>query len=382
VLDYYPSYVGKIVYEIGKRLSSNGVYVKVAASNLACGSEDCKGNDDVIRLRATRIVVCDTPFVVYDWRDLRLLNKNLDFDIIHVHFLYKFLSLYIGLMKETRRVHVPLVTTSHGLTSGYPSGIVQATAKLLNELAKKLVITNSSIITTVSKVEFRHLAKFIPTNKLCYIPNGVDTSFFKADRNKRYKLRNKFGIDENDVLVLYFTRLRAAKGVLIFLKAMAEVIRKTNNVKFLMAGSGPLTSHVKKMEKKFSDRLHTLLGYIPERDLPYLYSASDVYALPSYVEGMPLSVMEAMACGKPVVVTRVGDVPFLVKNGVNGIVIPPGNADVLAKSIIYLAENPELRKLMGETNVRKMKEYDWNKIAKQYYTLYSGILNTNDYLNN
>jgi len=89
-----------------------------------------------------------------------------------------------------------------------------------------------------------------------------------------------------------------------------------------------------------------------------------------------------MACGKPVVVTSVGDVPFLVKNGVNGIVIPPGNADVLAKSIIYLAENPELRKRMGEANVRKMKEYDWNKIAKQYYTLYSGILNTNDYLNN
>ena len=91
-------------------------------------------------------------------------------------------------------------------------------------------------------------------------------------------------------------------------------------------------------------------------------------------KGMPLSVIEAMACGKPVVVTSVGDVPVLVKNGVNGIVIPPGKADLLAESIIYLAENPELRKRMGETNIRKMLEYDWDKIAKQYHALYSEIL--------
>jgi glycosyltransferase involved in cell wall biosynthesis len=73
--------------------------------------------------------------------------------------------------------------------------------------------------------------------------------------------------------------------------------------------------------------------------------------------------------------TDVGDVPFMVENGVNDIVITPGNADLLAESIVYLAENPELRKLMAEANVRKMKEYDWDKVAKQYQTLYSKILN-------
>jgi len=87
-------------------------------------------------------------------------------------------------------------------------------------------------------------------------------------------------------------------------------------------------------------------------------------------------LIEAMACGKPVVVTSVGDVPVLVKGGVNGIVIPPGKADLLAESIIYLAENPELRKRMGEANIRKMKEYDWNKIAKQYHSLYLEMLNS------
>jgi len=78
----------------------------------------------------------------------------------------------------------------------------------------------------------------------------------------------------------------------------------------------------------------------------------------------------------PVIASSVGDVPVLVKNGIKGIVIPPGKADMLAESIIYLAENPELRKHMGKANVRKMKEYDWNKIAKQYHTIYSEMLNS------
>jgi len=95
-----------------------------------------------------------------------------------------------------------------------------------------------------------------------------------------------------------------------------------------------------------------------------------MFVYPALSVGMPLSVMEAMACGKPVIVTSVGYVPLLVKNGVNGIVIPPSNRDQLADSIIYLAENPELSNRIGEVNVRKMNEYDWAKIAKQYHALY------------
>jgi glycosyltransferase involved in cell wall biosynthesis len=85
-------------------------------------------------------------------------------------------------------------------------------------------------------------------------------------------------------------------------------------------------------------------------------------------------LIKAMACGKPVIVTSVADVPFLVKNGVNDIVIPPGRADLLAESMIHLAESPELRKLMGEENAIKMAEYDWDKIAKQYHLLYLEII--------
>jgi len=376
IVDYYPFYAGRVVYEIAKRLSKNEVFVKVVSSNFTYGPKNYEPCGHVVRLRAKRIVVGNTPFVIYDLRDLGLLKKQLDADIVHVHFLYSILSLYIGAMKKLNKIRMPIVATSHGLTSGYYSSVVQLTAKLLNELSKKLVIANASAITTVSILERNFLAKFISKQKLYYIPNGVDTSIFKPDDYKRRKLREKLGIDEGDIVVLYFTHLRAAKGVFTFLKAMNRVIKRTAGVKFIVAGSGPLARQIMEIEEKFNNRVYTFLGYLPDEDLPYLYNACDVYVLPSYVEGMPLSVMEAMACGKPVIVSSVGDLPFMVENGINGIVIPPGNADMLAESIIYLAENPELRKRVGEKNIRKMAKYDWDKIAKQYYSLFSEMLRT------
>lgn len=373
-LDYYPFYSGRVVYEIAKRLSHNGVVVKVASSDLMDNSGNWEDHENIIRLRAKRIIVCGTPYVVYDLRDLRLLRKRLDVDIIHVNFFYSFLSLYMGIIKKLNEIRMPVVVTSHGLTSGYPSGVVQATAKLLNELSKKLVIANASAITTVSKLEHNFLARCIPTEKLYYIPNGVDTSFFKPDKDKRHKLRDKLEIDESSILVLYFSHLRAAKGVFSFLQAMDRVIKKTESIKFIVAGSGPLASYVREMKGKFNNRIYTFLGYVTDEDLLHLYNASDIYVLPSHVEGMPLSVMEAMACGKPIIATNVGDVPVLVKNGVNGILTTPGNPNQLAESIIYLAENPELRDHMAEANIKKMLRYDWDKIAKQYHSLYLKML--------
>lgn len=373
IVDYYPYYAGKVVEEIAKRLTKKGVIVKVISSNLMASS----GNsikENVVRLKASRVTLRDTSYIIYDLRDLMLLKEQLDVDIIHLHFLYSFLSLYIGIIKKLKKIEPPIVATSHGLTSGYESTIVEMTAKLLDKLSKKLVITGASAITTVSKLEYDYLVRIFPHKRLYYIPNGIDRSFFKPDNNKRRILRDRLGIDSDDFLVLYFAHLRAAKGVFTFLKAMHKVVSRTDFVKFIIAGYGPSANYIKQIKEKYKKRLNTFLGYISDKDLPYLYNACDIYVLPSHVEGMPLSVMEAMACGKPVIVTSVGDMPFIVKNGVNGIVIPPGNAELLANGIIYLAKNKELRNLMAELNLRKMAKYDWDKISNRYYSLYAEML--------
>lgn len=357
---------------------SNDVTPKVITSNLMAhsGVLDENGNesDNVIRLRAQRVVVRDTSYVLYNPLDLHKIAKNLDVDLIHVHFLYAFLPMFNGFLKAIKRNNIPVIATSHGLTSGYSSKIVQGTAFLLNKLSEKLVISNSSAVTTVSKVEYNFLKKFVPSEKLSYIPNGIDSQFFCPDLSKKQTLRDKLGFSEDDFVVLFFAHLRSAKGVHVFLDAMSDVIKKTREINFIIAGSGPLSYLVNDAEKRFGKRVRSMIGYISDEEVSCLYNACDIYVLPSYVEGMPLSLMEAMACGKPVIATRVSDVPFLVEDGENGFIISPGNSDQLTSSIINLFENYLLMKNMGESNTIKMANFDWARISELYYQLYSQVL--------
>lgn len=368
-----------MVYEIANRLSNKGLITEVLSSDAINNSKisSSLGEDfpPLTRLSARQIRVLGTSYILYNVSDWGLIEKHLNADIIHLHFLHGFLSLYIGFLKRIKKINVPIVATSHGLTSGYSSTVIQGTAILLKELSKRIIISNASAVTTVSKSEYNYLRNYVSLKKLSFIPNGIDTCVFKPDESKRNVLREKLGFEEKDFVVLYFAHLRSAKGVSTFLKAISKIVEKENNIKFVVAGSGPLSYLVKAAEKKFESRVHALLGYVSDEEVPFLYNASDIYVLPSYVEGMPLSVMEAMASGKPVIATNVSDVPILAKHGIHGLIVPPGNAEKLAASIIKLAENPLLRKSMSEANIHKMAEYDWEKIAKRYYEVYSNVLN-------
>ena len=371
--EYYPFLASKVILEINKRLSTQGVSAKIITSNLFCDSKYSPKIPDYVsveRLRAKKVVAFGTSYVLYDPRDWFKIEQQYDIDLIHLHFLYGFLPLYIGMLKKINKLKIPIVATSHGLTTGYSSAIVQAISTLLSKLTKELVISEASLVTTISRLEYNYLSRFIPHHKLRYIPNGVDTTVFKPDITKRTEFRRKLGFKENDFVVLYFGNLRAAKGISTFLKAMFKIIPKTENIKFLIAGTGPQSYLVAEAERKNYNRIKSMLEYIADKDLPSLYNASDVYVLPSFVEGMPLSIMEAMACGKPVIATKIADVPSLVETGVNGILVQPDNSESLVEGTMYLAKNPELVRRMGEVNIEKMKKHDWNNTAKQYHTLY------------
>jgi glycosyltransferase involved in cell wall biosynthesis len=373
IVEYYPFYAGKVVHEVVKRLSNDGVKISVIASDFGLSSA-VKRKDNVVRLSSKRLIVRDTPYAIYNPKDLGVIKDSLDVDLIHVHFVYSSLSLYMGFLKNFVRIKVPMVATCHGLTSGYSSSIVQVTAQFLNSLSNKLVLDNSSAITTVSMRQFNYLSEQHFGKKLVYIPNGVDISTFVPDPQKRREFREKLGFKENDVVFLYFAHLRAAKGLLTFLEAASQIVNKTDNIKFVIAGSGPLVKNVKDASDNFGKKLTALLNYIPDEDLPFLYNACDVYVLPSYVEGMPLSLMEAMACGKPVITTNVGDVPLLVKDGVNGFTVLPGDSKLLSKRMLDLLGDAAFREQVGLFNVKEMQKYSWDKIARQYKQLYSDIL--------
>jgi glycosyltransferase involved in cell wall biosynthesis len=374
---FYPKgYGGNAVYALCRNLVKLGLDVDVLTSTIK--GEPNRESLDGIQIQRIptgflKVFNIQYPFSPTAVNNLLRIVRKTDVNIIHAQFLFSPLSLCAGFYKSINLTSIPLVATSHGLTTGYPSSFVETASKMLSFFSTKLVMENAKAIATVSTNEYNYLKNYFPT-KVHNIPNGVDTSKFKPLFQKGFAFRERLAIKEDEVVVLYFAHLRATKGILTLLDAMDIVAKKNPLVKFLIVGTGPLATEVKKRLSKYGDNAYAFIKYIPESELTTFYNACDIYVLPSFVEGMPLSLMEAMACGKPVIATNVADIPIIAKNGINGVIIPPGDAKLLANSILDLVEKDDLRNRMGKANSEKMQNYDWEIIAKKYHSLYLDVL--------
>jgi len=115
-------------------------------------------------------------------------------------------------------------------------------------------------------------------------------------------------------------------------------------------------------------------GFIPYDDLRALYSACDIFVLPSFEEGDPIALKEALASGKPLIGSRVGGIPIQIRDSWNGFLVEPGNEKQLAEKIKYLIENEEERERMGKNSKRLAEEeFDWGKIAERYLEVYEEV---------
>jgi glycosyltransferase involved in cell wall biosynthesis len=150
-------------------------------------------------------------------------------------------------------------------------------------------------------------------------------------------------------------RMIAAKGVDTLLKA-ADILLKTGSFLFLIAGDGPDREDFTSMADTLGLRQSVrFLGY--RQDIPTLLKAADLFVLPSLSEGLPLSVLEAMAAKRAIVATRVGGIPDLVEDGITGLLVNPGDAVALAEAINALAIDPDRRISMGMAGRLRVEEH-------------------------
>src|ERR1700730_1849864 len=185
-----------------------------------------------------------------------------------------------------------------------------------------------------------------PPRKTITVHNGVSTSSFLPSKVDGAAVRSRLGIGPEDFLLVCIARLAEAKGVDILLEAVSLVVRQGISCKCIIVGDGPL-------KEKLSQRAYSLglsgcvffEGF--QNDVrPYLQAGS-AFILTSHLEGLPFSVLEAMACGLPCIVTNVGGNAEAVVHQVVGLVIPPGSVDAAADAILYLATRPLERALMA-----------------------------------
>jgi glycosyltransferase involved in cell wall biosynthesis len=208
-------------------------------------------------------------------------------------------------------------------------------------------------------------------SKTVVVVNGVSSSAFAPSKINRATLRARLDIDPEEFLLVCAARLVEAKGIDIVIRAVSQVLRQGVPCKCIILGDGPLRE---KLQQKVNfaglwDYVF-FVGFQPDVR-PYLQAAS-AFILTSHLEGLPISILEAMACGLPCIVTNVGGSAEAVQHGVTGLVIPPGSAEAAADAILYLATNPDKRAEMAG-NAREVASQSFD-IEKKMAELTSVIL--------
>jgi len=294
-------------------------------------------------------------------------NLPLDFDLYHTHDCVGGNALFI--MKKKGLLKSPTIRTVHHIDAFRSKELLDFQEMAVKYCDHKIV---------VSKYWQRYLKNKLNIDAhLVY--NAVETDFFNPGVDGK-AIREKHELGDRPI-VLFVGGLEPRKGLEYLLMAIALVQKKIPEVQLIVVGKGAFTSHPG--EKTFFNVLIKRLDLednvefvynIKDVELAKYYAACDVFALPSRMEGWGLSLMEAMATGKPVVSTNVGGIPELVENKVNGYLCNPGDVTTLSKKIIYLLKNEDVAKEMGKMGLKKARSYSWEKTAKRVKNIYERIM--------
>lgn len=270
-----------------------------------------------------------------------LIGNNID--IIHTH---NYKSNIIGAL-AVKKLNIPIVSTAHGFTDATTRISVY---ELLDRFFLKHYFNGVAVMS-------QKMLPRIDENKKKVIPNGINVFNYKTYSEMRNQVRNKYHINNDEFLVGTIGRLSKEKNQAYLLKAICKVIEKNSNVKVLVVGDGPQLGHLRKTAEKLglADRI-VFTGII--KDIIPVYQALDIFVLPSLTEGVPMTILEAMASKVPVIATNVGGVPDIIKSEEIGVLCDVNHIEQLSDAIAVLINDNAKREFL--------KNYAWNYVNDHY----------------
>ena len=359
----YPTYGGSgvVATELGKELAARGNEVHFISYALPIRLTVAD------RIYFHEVEVLSYPLFEYPPYDLVLATKmaevmsRFDLDILHVHYAIPHsISAYLAKMMLKDRV-VPFVTTLHGTDItlvGNDRSYLPIT---------RFGIEQSDAVTAVSEyLRKRTIQEFQIERRVDVVPNFVDCNVYgpAVDRS----LRKKYASDDQGILI-HISNFRPVKRVEDVIGIFARV-RKRANARLLMVGDGPDRPKAEWLAHThgISDDV-TFVG--KQNDMSELLAISDVLLLPSELESFGLVALEAMACETTVVATRVGGIPEVVHDGVDGFLYDVGDINSMADGCLSILKNPEVRQGLGRAaREHANREFCASKIVLRYEELY------------
>ena len=231
-------------------------------------------------------------------------------------------------------------------------------------------------IITVSDALGREIISLerISPEKVVTIYNGISPDKFRLGADRQY-LQETFGIPASaGVVVGTVARLAPQKGVINFIRAAAGLSELSEGLAFLVVGGGPLRAELERQSEALN--LTGRLFFVGERqDVMKIMPCLDVFVLASLTEGLPLAVLEAMACRCPVVASGVGGIPEIIADGVTGILVKPGDVTALASAIGRLINDPGIARRMGNEGLnRVLGLFTAGKMARETEDVYTQLI--------
>lgn len=301
---------------------------------------------------------------------LKLSNylKKEKVDILHVHL---FDPSIVGLLAGVKAGVKCRVMTRH--YSDYHTRINKKWHVKLDQICNRL----SHKIIGVSKHTSDHVVEIegTPREKVVTIYNGIDFDRVKpSEGDFKTKIRQEFNA-EDKFLILTTGRLHPEKGYPYLFEAVAKLKKLTNKpFIWLIAGKGPFDEEFRRQVSDLGcDDVVKFIGF--RRDIPNLMSAADIFVLPSVAEAFGVVFAEAIYLETPIVATKIGGIPEIVTDGIDGILIPPANSNAIAEIVADLINNPEKLKSLAGTGKQKIIErFGFEEMTRKYEGVYEKII--------
>jgi glycosyltransferase involved in cell wall biosynthesis len=287
---------------------------------------------------------------------IRALAASTGADLIHAHGYKADVYVYLAM----RGSRTPLVSTCH---TWYDDDLLL----WMYGVADRLVLRRYKTVIAVSEeVKQRLIDSGVSPGRIQFIRNGIDLRPFDAAVPSLRAL----GTAPGTLLVGWVGRLTRDKGPDILLRAVAKVHSEFPDARFILVGEGPYRTEIERLisELGIGDSVQ-LQGR--RMDMPAVYASFDMMVSSSRREGLPMAILEGMASGLPWVATSVGAVPIVVRDGQTGVLVPPDNVEMLAKSLARMMRNTEERARMGIAARRLTEsEFSAERMTEEYLRVY------------
>lgn len=300
--------------------------------------------------------------IIKDYPYLPCLSKTIEIvkpDVVHTQSQLFLPSLQA--VRISNRLGLPCVVTVHGVIAKRSPAINFAQRLYLHTLALDLFRRVDKVIC-LTQSDAREIVKLgCHYSKIHIVPNAVDTERFRPCAKRETGL------------IVWVGRFVPEKGLTYLLGAARILAKSPHDFKFLLIGFGPLKTKIENLSNAYGlSEFFEFAGSLRRTEIALILGKATMFVFPSLKEGMPISVLEAMACGLPIVGSDISGIKEVVTHGQNGFLVPPRDPKALANAILTLLEDDRLRRRLG-SNARDLmtRKYSWDIIIDRLAEVYS-----------